>query len=685
MVSAVEPETYFLPRQDLGRLLERLRSDGRQVIGPTVRDGAIMLDPIERLDQLPIGWGVDVAPGKARLVERGGQRVFDQPPGPSSWKRWTFPPRVTAYAWTDSPSDADGADEALSGLGRRPRRLPVQVVPQTFLGVRACEIKALSTQDKVLREGPVVDRDYVARRRDNLIIAVECAVAGATCFCTSMGTGPEVREGFDLALSELNDGFVVRIGTDAGRAVLEGLPLTQATGEQESSAAGSVARVRASMGEPLPMDGLPERLMAASESPAWAKVAERCLACTNCTLVCPTCFCTSISQRSDLDGTAASTERAWESCFTLDFARVAGGNFRPRVEDRYRQWLTHKFGTWWPQFGSSGCVGCGRCIAWCPVGIDVREELMAAAGPAAAVAGPATAERPVIVPVAAPVPVAVSPALSEGSPPMPWRTVDVVDRKRETRDVVTLRLHTDDPGLLAGRPGQFVMAALPALASPPISVSRFHPDGLELTIRAAGPASAALVNLERGDTFALRGPLGRGWPVELAERRDVMVITGGIGLAPLRPLLDHLVARRDRIARIHLAYGARTPGDRLFVDEIDSLAASGVIDVAQTVDRAGPEWLGRVGVVTQVIDRILCSCDRTIAFVCGPERMMRATVDVLHERGIPDERIWVTLERHMDCGVGLCGHCQLGRFFVCKDGPVFSLAELGPAFTVEGL
>jgi NAD(P)H-flavin reductase len=164
-----------------------------------------------------------------------------------------------------------------------------------------------------------------------------------------------------------------------------------------------------------------------------------------------------------------------------------------------------------------------------------------------------------------------------------------------------------------------------------------------------------------------------------------MVITGGIGLAPLRPLLDYMLARRDRIARIHLAYGARTPGDRLYVDELDRLAASGVIDVAQTVDRAGPEWLGRVGVVTQVIDRVLCSCDRTVAFVCGPERMMRATVDVLHERGIPDERIWVTLERHMDCGVGLCGHCQLGGFFVCKDGPVFALSELGPAFSVEGL
>jgi NAD(P)H-flavin reductase len=684
MVSAVEPQTFFLPRQQLGRLMERLQDGGRQVIGPTVRDGAVMLDEIETADQLPIGWGIDVAPGKARLVKRDDERVFDQPPGPTSWKRWTFPPRLTAYAWNDANDTADTS----AGATRSPRPTPAQVGSLAFLGARACEISALHVQDKVLLEGPVVDGDYAARRRDNLIVAVECAVAGGTCFCTSMGTGPEVTDGFDLALSELDDGFVVRVGTDAGLAALDGLALAPASGDQTTAAATQVAAVRENLGAPIPMEGLPARLVAAADSPRWAQIAERCLACTNCTLVCPTCFCTSISQRSDLDGAGASAERRWDSCFTLDFARVAGGNFRTRVADRYRQWLTHKFGTWWSQFGSSGCVGCGRCIAWCPVGIDVREELLAVAPAPQTPVIEALIESPRIEPLPA-VPVLpampVPPAVPEPARPMPWRMVEVTDRRRETHDVVTLTLGTDDPALLAGRPGQFVMVGLPAVAVPPISVSRFHPDGLELTIRAAGPATAALVNLERGDKVALRGPMGRGWPVELAEGRDVMVITGGIGLAPLRPLLDHMLARRDRIAQIHLAYGARTPGDRLYTDELDRLAASGVIDVAQTVDRAGPEWLGRVGVVTQVIDRVLCSCDRTVAFVCGPERMMRATVEVLHERGIPDERIWVTLERHMDCGVGLCGHCQLGRFFVCKDGPVFSLSELGPAFSVEGL
>jgi NAD(P)H-flavin reductase len=319
------------------------------------------------------------------------------------------------------------------------------------------------------------------------------------------------------------------------------------------------------------------------------------------------------------------------------------------------------------------------------VAIDVRAELLAvtaaqapAIAPAPAVAGaPAAVPAPSSLPPARP-----AAATTEGAS---WVGATVVETRPETADVVTLRLEADDPRLAAGLPGQFVMAALPALAAPPISVSRYHPDGIEVTIRAAGPATAAMTRLVRGARIGLRGPLGRPWPVEAADGRDVMIVTGGIGLAPLRPLIDTLLARRDRIGTIHLAYGARTPADRLFKAELDRLAASGEIDVALTVDRAGPEWLGRVGVVTQVIDRALCSCDRTVAFVCGPERMMAATADVLRERGVPDERIFVTLERRMECGVGLCGHCQLGGSFVCRDGPVFSLAELGPAFGQEGL
>ena len=436
------------------------------------------------------------------------------------------------------------------------------------------------------------------------------------------------------------------------------------------------------MGHAVQAEGLHDRLLDNLDHPRWDVIAERCLACANCTLVCPTCFCTGTVITSDLDGRESTAIRSWDSCFTAGFAQVAGGgSFRPHHADRYRQWLTHKFATWWDQFGSSGCVGCGRCIAWCPVGIDVREELAAIAGPE--VAGSRQRAAPVTVKgtrILAMAPAALQP----GSLRTDYLTVTVAEVHAETADTTTLRLATDDPALLAARPGQFVMVAAPAFAIPPISISRIRPDGLELTIRAAGPATSFLARLRPGAELALRGPLGRPWPIEDAYGRDVAIVAGGIGLAPLRGLLDQVLAERDRFTSIRLYLGARTPRDRLFVAEMEAHAANG-LDIRATVDRAGPEWLGRVGIITDIFRNAKPTGANVTAFVCGPERMMTAVTDVLGDLGVPREHTWLTLERRMECGVGLCGHCQLGTRFVCRDGPVFSVAELGADLRREGL
>jgi NAD(P)H-flavin reductase len=314
------------------------------------------------------------------------------------------------------------------------------------------------------------------------------------------------------------------------------------------------------------------------------------------------------------------------------------------------------------------------------VGIDVREELAVIAGAGPIPMPQLTAAPPTaVIPVAQPATELTAPALGG------FVSVHVDGSTRETADTMTLHLRTTDRTLLSGRPGQFVMAALPAFSAAPISVSRFRRDGLDLTIRAAGPATRAMTALERGSTLGLRGPLGRGWPVDEVTGRDVVIVAGGIGLAPLRPLIDVCLARRDTVGSVRIYLGARTPADRLYVDEIGRLAARSDFEIKETVDRAGPDWLGRVGIVTQLFDRATWDGRNAVAFICGPERMIQATADVLFGRGIDVDRTWVTLERNMSCGVGLCGHCQLGKFFVCKDGPVFNLAELGPAFTVDGL
>ena len=659
--AVVRPQevTSWLPRTDLDRLIDVLRSDGRTVIGPTVRDGAIVHAEITSAGELPHGIRDEQAPGRYRISPAGDDdavRTFEFAASPTSWKAFTFPATVSL-------------GKARHNEGDITYEPPERELPQmAFLGVRACDIAALRIHDDVLVGGPFVDQDYEARRSRVLIVAVECARPGGTCFCASMETGPEVREGFDLALTELDDGFVVRAGSEAGRDLAGRLDLEPADAAQLESAAAVPATARAAMaGQPgVNVDGLHDRLLGRLDDPHWAEIAERCLACTNCTMVCPTCFCTSVSQTSDLLGQETESQRQWASCFTLGFAQVAGGNFRPRLQDRYRQWLTHKFATWVDQFGTYGCVGCGRCVTWCPVGIDVREELATLAPP---------------VPDSEPVQRAGAAAAGLGR----YSIGTVEHIRQETVDTHTLTLTDLPEAVRAGAPGQFLMLDLPGFSDVPISVSRYREDGIELTIRAAGASTRAITSLRPGSGVGLRGPLGRGWPTDDGHGSDVIVVAGGIGLAPLRPLIDAFLVARPQLRSLRLLYGARSPGDMLYTTELTRWQARDDMRVAVIVDRAEASWTGSVGVVTQLIDREDIDPTHTVAYICGPEKMMIASWLSLAGRGLMPEQAYLSMERHMECGIGLCGHCQMGGAFVCKDGPVFSRREIGDALVLEGI
>lgn len=362
-------ERAVIGTDGVGQLIAALADRGFRVIGPTRRDGAIVYDDIDAVDDLPIGWTDEQTNGTYRLKKRSDKALFGYTVGPQGWKRFLHPPEVRL--WT-----AQRSNGAFSVL---PEDSPPQ--PMAFIGVRACELAAIAVQDRVFLENGVVDATYAARREGLFIVAVNCAQASGTCFCASMNTGPRAKSGFDLALTEVigkgEHHFVVEVGTARGAEVLAAIASRSATDDEAQAPERITAKTAAHMGRKLDTRGLKELLYENLEHPRWEQISQRCLTCTNCTMVCPTCFCATIEDVTDLTGTEAERWRKWDSCFTMDFSYIHGGSVRFSSRARYRQWMTHKLATWVDQFGTFGCVGCGRCITWCPVGIDITEEARA--------------------------------------------------------------------------------------------------------------------------------------------------------------------------------------------------------------------------------------------------------------------------------------------------------------------
>ena len=361
--------SLVIERGQLQTLLDALRARGMRTIGPRLRDGAIVYDELESADDLPAGWSDRQEAGAYRLVKRDDQALFGYNVGPHSWKQFLHPPALRL-------SRIESVDGKLVFERGEPRAPTF-----AFIGVRACELQAIAVQDRVFLGDEHADPSYRSRRAGAFIVAVNCGQAGGTCFCASMGSGPKVTGGFDLSLTEIvrQDGhrFLVEVGSDRGAELMREIPHRGARDEEVGTAARIVRQAAEQMGRRMETAGVKALLYRNSENPRWKEVASRCLACTNCTMVCPTCFCTTVEDVTDLDGAHAERWRKWDSCFTLDFSFLHGGSVRRSTAARYRQWLTHKLATWIDQFGSSGCVGCGRCITWCPVGIDLTEEVAA--------------------------------------------------------------------------------------------------------------------------------------------------------------------------------------------------------------------------------------------------------------------------------------------------------------------
>jgi ferredoxin len=347
-------------------LIDALQESGYTVVGPTVGEKSIVYDEIRTIDDLPIGVGEIQDAGSYQLVRRQDDALFAYTVGPTTWKKYLFPPHEVLLTVTRT----DGTLLFEPTAAKSPK--------YAFLGIRPCELAAISIQDKVFIGPTATDPHYAAARSAIFTVAVNCAVAGGTCFCTSMGTGPRAQSGYDLVLTEVIDGdiheFVIESGSPAGDAALETLDAREATQEDAAAVDAIVANTSDHMGRTMQTDDVYDVLVSSLEIDNWEEVASRCLSCTNCTLVCPTCFCSTMNDISDLKGTA-TRQRRWDSCFTMDFTNLHQHSVRSTTATQYRQWITHKLAYWQDQFDEIGCVGCGRCITWCPAGIDITEEV----------------------------------------------------------------------------------------------------------------------------------------------------------------------------------------------------------------------------------------------------------------------------------------------------------------------
>jgi ferredoxin len=364
---------YIFDMSGLQNLLEAVAESGYQTIGPVIEDGAIVYNPLTSIDDLPRGYEDEQSGGHYRLTkiaEEGAlqQSCFRTVVGPQSWKRYLFPSAQKMWSANRNEKNWQIEEQKLE----KPN--------YAFFGVRPCEIAAIEIQDRVFDNGDHSDSRYKANRQNVLIIAVNCTRAASTCFCTSMNGGPKAQNGFDLSLTELIDDtrhlFVVEVGSERGGELIAKLNVREASHDEIIEGENIVSATATAMERQMP-ENARQILLDNLEHPHWQDVAKRCLNCANCTMVCPTCFCSTMEDVTSLDGQHAERWRKWDSCFTVDFSYIHGGPLRREGSSRYRQWITHKLANWQDQFGTSGCTGCGRCITWCPVGIDIRKEVVA--------------------------------------------------------------------------------------------------------------------------------------------------------------------------------------------------------------------------------------------------------------------------------------------------------------------
>ncbi|WPM32043.1 4Fe-4S dicluster domain-containing protein [Hydrogenobacter sp. T-2] len=354
--------SYLLSLEGIRELFEALK-DGYIVLAPKLRDGLIALSEVQSLEELPLGYRNIEAPGFCVIEKVEGYFTYTHPY--NSFKSFLHPTELPLIRVRKEREDLNF------------QTLVPEEKAMCLFDIRACDLSALKVLDTVfLYKNPHPDPYYASLREGLFVLAVNCSYATSTCFCTTMETGPEVKEGYDLLITELSEGFLTEVGSEKGKRIIEKVKdKREAEGKHFEEKRKILEKTELTMKRAFQTEGLTKRLYERMDAKYWEHIEKRCVACTSCTQACPTCFCFDIIERNNLELEESLRVRVWDSCFSPSFATVHRFNLRQSVHSRYRQWLMHKFAYWVGQFDCFGCVGCGRCITWCPVGIDIREEV----------------------------------------------------------------------------------------------------------------------------------------------------------------------------------------------------------------------------------------------------------------------------------------------------------------------
>ena len=540
---------------------------------------------------------------------------------------------------------------------------------RVILGVHPYDIMAIKHLDTYFLAQPTDDA-YMKRRLNTLIIGVNVQKVAPKAFFGNMNTG-SVETGYDLMLTDLGDKIAIEVGTKDGMGLIWRFKDIRDPTPEEAKAQRDAVKKACAKGK-RKLKAKPEEwhdlLVKNYESKIWKSQGEKCLGCASCTLVCPTCFCYDVNDEVNTDMRTGKRTRTWDGCLLRNFTLIGSSEvFRKDVAERYRHRFERK-GKYIPdRFGFIACVGCGRCATQCIPDIADPVQLMNMLEE--------NNEEPTVVKdlhaVVNDVNLSVDDGVKKIFETMP-ATIEKIQKLTVNETLFVISFDNGKPFMY--QPGQFVEVSILGVGEAPFGLST-APGGktIELVVRKVGDVTSALHKMKVGDKVGIRGPLGTGFDTEMMKGKNLLFIAGGLGIVPLRSMINYVLEHRKDYNEVTILYGGKEPTGMLFAEDVAKWDKRSDIQRKFAVEKCpdGVCWTGEVGMITSLIPKVVFDPKKTIALVCGPPIMYKFVIRDLLGRGMPPQNIVVDLERRMKCGVGKCGHCQINGVYVCKEGPVF--------------